>query len=55
MLANYLSTAQQHLLIDAIVIAFLFVSTIYNWKLIKEFKIKVTKAYLEHRLSKVKK
>jgi hypothetical protein len=50
MLTNTLSIEQSNLIIDAVVILFMIASLLYNWRLIKNFKLKITEAYREHRV-----
>jgi len=42
---NLHSSEYAHLIISSIVVVFLVLNIIYNWKLIKQFKRKITKAY----------
>lgn len=53
MVINFIATERAHFIINAIVVLFITISTFYNWKLIKQFRLKITKAYLEDTLSKI--
>jgi hypothetical protein len=44
---NLHSSEYAHLIISSIVVVFLVLNIIYNWKLIKQFKSKITEAYLK--------
>ncbi|HEX8607662.1 MAG TPA: hypothetical protein VF679_03355 [Pedobacter sp.] len=50
MYTNTLSDENAHLIINAVVLLFLVVGITYNWKLIKEFGLKISEAYREHRV-----
>ena len=55
MLTYLITTENAHLIINATVIVFLVVSTIYNWKLLKDFSRKISKAYQAHKCAQNRK
>jgi hypothetical protein len=49
MLTHLINPENAHLILNAIVVAFFIASTIYNWRLLKDFRVKISKAYHEHK------